>query len=199
MAEDRPAGTPADRPSSTPAEATGTGGAAKAPGTSTPAEATGTGGGAHAAGGGGRSFSWLLPALAFVAGVALGAVVVGVGNLGGSDEPRAADVATSPSPSEDDAEPTASSDVVVRVPGACLEAADGAEEAARQVDDVADAVRSFDARRLQELVDRFQQLQPEVQRLADRCRELAGDRLQEGTFVTPEPGASTGPAPTPSP
>ena len=203
MADDRPANTPADEPAETtgtagtpadePAETTGTAGTG-APG-ATPR--TGSGGGSGS--GSGRSWTWVLPALAFVAGVALGAAVVSVGNLGGDDS-RAAAVAVSPSPSpDDDAGPSASADVVVRVPGACLEAADGAEEAAREVDDVADAVRSFDARRLQELVDRFQQLQPEVQRLADRCRELAGDRLQEGTFVTPEPVASTGPAPTPTP
>ena len=164
-----------------------------------PAEQTGAGAQAATPGGGSRSWRWLLPALAFVAGVALGAVVVGVGNLG-EDDVSAARVEVSPSPEpRDDAEPSASSDVVVRVPGACLDAADGAEEAARQVDDVADAVRALDARRLQELVDRFQQLQPEVQRLADRCRELAGGRLAEGTLVTPEPAASTGPAPTTSP
>ena len=172
MAEDQPTGTPAER------------------GTAPDAPAAGSGGGG--------TWRWLLPALAFVAGVALGAAVVGVGNLG-EDDVRASSTAASPTPEPtDEADPTASSDVVVRVPGACLEAAEGAEEAARQVDDVAEAVRAFDARRLQELVDRFQQLQPEVQRLADRCRELSGTRLQEGTLVTPEPVASTGPAPTPS-
>lgn len=142
----------------------------------------------------GRSWSWLLPALAFVAGVALGALVVGVGTLGDdAGSTSASGVTASPTAEPDPEEPRSSADVIVRVPGACLEAADGAEEAARQVDDVADAVRAFDARRLQELVDRFQQLQPEVQRLADRCRELSGGRLQEGTLVTPEA------VPTPTP
>lgn len=144
---------------------------------------------------GGRSsvWTWLLPALAFVAGVALGAVVVAVGASGGDD--RQPDVSASPTSEPDaGAEPTstAPSDAVVRVPAACLQAADAAEEAARQVDDLVEAVRVFDAGRLQELVDRFQELQPEVQRLADACREVAGDRLQDGDLVTPTP------APAPS-
>ena len=142
--------------------------------------------------GGGSVWTWLLPALAFVAGVALGAVVVAVGASGDGD--GRSDVTASPTsdPSAGaDPTSTASSDAVVRVPSSCLEAADGAEEAAREVDDVVEAVRAFDARRLQEIVDRFQQLQPEVQRLADQCRETAGERIQDGELVTPTPAPAS--------
>ena len=149
------------------------------------------------AGSDGRStWTWLLPALAFVAGVALGAVVVAVG-ASGDDDDTVPGVTASSSP-EASATPdgagnvtaTPSGDALVRVPASCLDAADGAERAARQVDDVAAAVREFDARRLQELVDEFQQLQPEVQRLADQCRSAAGEGLGDGTLVTPAPAAS---------
>lgn len=146
---------------------------------------------ADAKGGEGSVWTWLLPALAFVAGVALGAVVVGVGASGDGDGTAQVGASPTSEPSSGD-QPTgtASSDALVRVPASCLQAADGAEEAAREVDDVVEAVRTFDARRLQELVDRFQQLQPEVQRLADQCRGAAGDQLREGELVTPAPAPS---------
>lgn len=135
---------------------------------------------------------WLLPALAFVVGIVLGGVVVGVGAFGGSDDAEpSASVTSEPEEPADEEEPaTSPSDVLVRVPAQCLEAADGAEQVARQVDDVVEAVRALDARRLQELLDEFQQLQPDIQALADRCREVAGEQLQDGGLITPAPAAT---------
>lgn len=135
---------------------------------------------------------WLLPALAFVVGVVLGAVVVGVGASVGSDAAdTTASVTAEPEAPDDEQEPaTSPSDVLVRVPGSCLEAADGAEQAAGQIDDVVEAVRALDARRLQELLDEFQQLQPDIQALADRCREVAGEQLEDGGLITPAPAAT---------
>lgn len=135
----------------------------------------------------GRS-PWLLPALTLVAGVALGASVVAATSGGGDGERPTAQA----SPSGQPAEPVPTStpggsrdDLLVRVPASCLEAADRASEAAGQFDDVAEALGALDARRLQELVDRFQRLQPEIQRQADDCRLTAG--VQQGG-VTPTPG-----------
>lgn len=135
--------------------------------------------------------SWLLPALTFLAGCLLGAVIVGAGTFGGGDDGQ--DGAAPPptqGPAEDatDAE-AAEGELVVRVPESCLRAADGASQATGQVDDVVAAVRDLDARRLQEIVDQIQQVQPEVQRLAEQCRSVAGERLED-VVVTPAPAVT---------
>ena len=129
--------------------------------------------------------SWLLPALTFAAGVALGAVVVAVGNTGGGGNGGAASRAVeSAEPGAIDPSPSRR-DLIVQVPGVCLEAIDAAEAATREVDDLVEAVRDFDAARLQELVDRFQQLESTTRESADRCRAVSGERLQDGTLVVP--------------
>lgn len=130
----------------------------------------------------GGTLRWLLPALTFVAGVALGAAVIAVGNSGDGPgtvaEPEESAV---PQP-----QPSASqSDLVVRVPGICLDAIDNAEAATREVDDLVSAVRDFDAARLQQLVDRFQDLETRIRQSAEGCRAVTGDRLQDGTLVSP--------------
>lgn len=137
----------------------------------------------------GRSvWSWLLPALTLVAGVALGASVVAAGTAGDDDEEPQASASVSAEPSDPAAGAgTSQEDLLVRVPAACLQAADGAEEAAGQFDDVAEAVGALDAGRLQELVDRFQRLQPEIQQHAEECRSTAGAQVGDGTLVTPTP------------
>lgn len=150
------------------------------------------------AGDGGRppssSWTWLLPVLTFLVGCLLGGVVVAAGAFDGDDDQVAAPSTTSSPEPGDGAEPSPTpSDLVVRVPESCLRAAEAAAEASRQFDDVVAAVRDLDARRLQELVDRVQQAQPEAQRLAEQCRSVAGERLLD-VDVTPTPA----PTPTPS-
>lgn len=135
----------------------------------------------------GRSrWTWLLPALAFLAGLALGAAVIAAGTAGDDDAgaPLAAPTAE-PSPTgQASPEPT---DLVVTVPAVCVEAAELAEDAARQVDDVAAAARDFDARRLQELVDTLQELRPELEDRAAQCRDLAGEGLVGSVTPSPTP------------
>lgn len=137
-------------------------------------------------------WTWLLPALTFLVGCLLGGVVVAAGAFDGDDdEPlRAAPGASQqPGDGEDGPQPTPTSgDVVVRVPESCLQAADMATSAIGQIDRVVEAVRDLDARRLQEIVDQVQKLEPEVRRLADQCRSVSGERLQDA--VSPTPAAS---------
>lgn len=137
------------------------------------------------------TWTWLLPVLTFLVGCVLGGVVVGAGAFDGDDETVASPSTTS-SPTSGDAEPSPTpNDLVITIPESCLQAAEAASEASQQFDDVVAAVRDLDARRLQEVVDSVQQAQPEAQRLAEQCRSVAGERLQDVEVV---PGAS----PTPS-
>ncbi len=140
----------------------------------------------------GSSWTWLLPALTFLAGVALAGAVFAVTNSG-DDQGVLADPGGSASPASPatSASPTSPppTDLVVTVPQSCLDAADGVSRVSQEVRGAVEAVRDLDARRLQEIVDRIQALQPEVQAFADTCRATAGARLQDGALVSSSPAA----------
>lgn len=126
-----------------------------------------------------RRWSVLLPALAFLAGVLLGGAVIGAASSGGDDSPAARPRVATPAPSP------SSADVTVTVPGACVQAADRAEQAYGLLERGAAAARDLDARALAELVDEVQQQRPEVQALVEQCRAAAARAVVE-------------PSPTPS-
>jgi hypothetical protein len=134
----------------------------------------------------GSRWVWVLPALTFLVGLALGALVVGAPDE--APVPATTDPAAAPA-SEPSAAP---SDLLVRVPEPCLAVAEQAEEAVAVVDRAVAAVRSFDARELQEVLDQAQDLRPGVERLAADCRARTGRDAVGGETVTsaPTPGAA---------
>lgn len=140
----------------------------------------------------GRSaWTWLLPVLTFVAGVALTAAILGLGS--DSDTATSAaepDPSPSPSPTESTLSP-ADDELIIQVPAVCVEAAELAESVTAALSDVADAAGALDARRLQESLDVVQAIRPEVEATAQACRDIAAD----GRIVTP----STSPTATPTP
>lgn len=117
-----------------------------------------------------RRWSVLLPALTFLAGLALGAAVLGASTTrDGTEAAPPPPPAPAPSPSP--------SDLLVRVPGPCLQAAERAEQAYALVEQGVAAARELDARALADLVDEVQQQRPEVQALVDTCRAAAGEAV----------------------
>lgn len=136
---------------------------------------------------GGSRWIWLLPALTFVAGAALGAAVVAASG----DDDHGGRPAAAPAPTATPQASPTPAGLVVTVPQPCLDAADGVAETSQEVRGAVDAVRSLDARRLQEIVDRIQALQPRVQMLADTCRAAAGSRLENGTLTSSPPVQGT--------
>lgn len=129
-----------------------------------------------------RRWSVLLPALAFLAGLLLGGAVLGA--AGRSDDQTGAtgervrpSATPTPSPS--------GGDLLVRVPGPCLQAADRAEQAYALLERGVTAARDLDARALADLVDQVQQQRPEVQALVERCRAAAATAV-----VQPSPTMS---------
>lgn len=141
-------------------------------------------------------WSWLLPAMAFLAGAALSAILFVVGDTddGGAGAPQA--VPTTPS-TEDDDEQSTEQEVVIQVPAVCVEAAELAQTVTSALGDVADAAGALDARRLQESLDVVQQIRPEVEATSRACRDLAAD----ARIVTQDPTAtpSSSPSGTASP
>ena len=117
-----------------------------------------------------RRWSVLLPALTFVAGLALGAAVLGASTTEDEEGERPApSAAPTPTPEE--------GGLLVRVPPSCLQAAERAEQAYALVEQGVAAARELDARELADLVDEVQQQRPQVQALVDACRAAAADAV----------------------
>ena len=137
-----------------------------------------------------RRWSVLLPALAFAVGLALGAAMVGVSQLGGSspDEPLAAPPSAS-APAPEPAAPSPSA-LLITVPAPCVQAAEQAETAYDVLDQAVTAVRELDARQLADVVDAAQTERAETEALVDACQDAAGQQLVEPA----ETGASATPA-----
>ena len=132
-----------------------------------------------------RRWSVVLPAVTFLLGLLLGAVVVAAS---GDDEQdrTAAPAAPKAAPT-----PSAEGQLTVRVPGPCLRAAEAAEQAYAVLEQGVAAARDLDARRLQELVDTVQRERPQVEALVRACREQAAAAL-----VSPAPSAAGAPSPS---
>ena len=134
----------------------------------------------------GSRWSWLVPAGTFLAGCALGGVVVGVGAVGGDDEPGRA--VTSASPEDEGGQDGATgedpadadeSGLYVRVPDSCVQSAQAATTLVEQVDRVVAAVADLEPERLRQTVDDVQQVRDQVQDVAEQCQEAAAQRLQD--------------------
>lgn len=117
---------------------------------------------------------FLVPALTFLIGLALGGVLVWVGDVGGGtggeDDPQAQPSQTTSAPNPQATTP----DVTVTVPGSCVEAAERSQQVLDLASQAARAIGDLDARELQEIVAQMQDLEPTVRDAATRCQELAG-------------------------
>jgi hypothetical protein len=141
----------------------------------------------------GGAMFWVVPTLTFVVGLLLGGLVVGMTGLGfggdagdgtagpdGNGTPAA--TATTPGPTEPGPDRT------VTIPAECLEVADTAERALDLSREAAGALGQLDARRLQEIVDELQALEPELTALAGTCREadvVGGDAVTVTRSASP--------------
>jgi hypothetical protein len=120
-----------------------------------------------------RRMTWLLPALTFVVGVVLGAVVVAITSgsdgaeptAGGSAATRVGGAGATPTPS-----PGASGDVSVTVPAECTALANDAQNAADLLNQAATAARDLDAKALADVARRMQDARDRLTKQADACR-----------------------------
>jgi hypothetical protein len=127
----------------------------------------------------------VLPTVTFLVGLLLGGVLVWVSGLGNGDDESAANGdagSEQPDTPADTATDGQSPDRTVVIPGSCVEAAQRAQEVLDLVQQFAAAARDLDARQLQTLVDRMQDLDPLVRDAATSCQEDAG--VSSGTSST---------------
>lgn len=123
---------------------------------------------------GGRSFL-LLPAATFVVGLVLGGLVMWLGSSGrdGAGEGEPGPAATTAAVGEPS--PAASpADRTVTVPGACVAAAERAQEVLDLAREAASAIAELDARRMQVLVNEMEDLEPVLRQSSQECQERAG-------------------------
>ena len=148
----------------------------------------------------GSRWSWLLPVGTFLAGCALGGVVVGVGAVGGDDEPPApaaapaADAGTgdeADGTTGDESAGGSDSGLYVRVPDSCVQTADDAATLVEQVDRVVAAVADLEPERLRQTVDDVQQIRDGVQDVAEQCQAAAAQRLQDAEADEAPPATPT--------
>lgn len=123
------------------------------------------------------AWAWWLAAAAFVVGVAVGAVTVGLLSEGSSDRQAmtAQDptTATSNPTQTPDAASSAAASGQVTVNQACLDAVTAAQAAYSAIDDIAEAAQQLDARRLDEIVRSLQPLQDQLTDNVDACNITA--------------------------
>lgn len=120
-----------------------------------------------------------VPAAAFLVGLGLGALVVGVA---GDDEGSAAEATESPSASPGPA-------TAVVVPDSCLEAAETVEEATGLIREGVGAIRSFEPDELIDLLDQLEDLD-------NLAREQAATCTASTVTDAPLPDASATPSPS---
>lgn len=126
----------------------------------------------HRRSGGARFWMIMVPAVAFLLGVALGAIVVAAGST-----ESGATASTSPGASASTSAPPGTSSstserapATITVPGACLQVADDSQRLLDLVNQIAAAARDLDAARLSDLVRQVQDAQTVLQRDTQACR-----------------------------
>ncbi|MGY2003655.1 hypothetical protein [Blastococcus sp. SYSU DS1024] len=147
-----------------------------------------------------RALRWWGTAGAFLAGLFVGAVLVGL--LGGSTV-----VVPAPLPAEPDAAlpeaPVAEGGATaeVSIDEDCLRAVNAAQDVAELVDELGAAIADFNAVRMDEVVRRLQPLQRRLQTSVDTCEVRAGRAggstpAPTGSAAPSDPGAPATPSPT---
>jgi len=109
-----------------------------------------------------------VPAITFVVGLLLGALVVGVG-LDGDGTATDGDSTETPTSGAD---PTPTDDVQVVVPQECLQAAQTVTEATNLIRSGVEAIRDFRPDELADLLDRLEDLDAEAQDQAAQCSQV---------------------------
>lgn len=139
---------------------------------------------------------WWGRAGAFLAGLLVGAVLVGLLSEGSvvvaAPAPRGVDVLPSGAPDEGGATGQVTLDVD------CLRAVNAAQDVVRLVDDLGEALTVLNAARLDEVVRRLQPLQRRLQSSVDACEVRAGTAGGSPSAVPSTP-PTTGPAGPASP
>jgi len=148
-----------------------------------------------------RGSRWWIAALTFVAGVAIGVLIVGFLNRSTSDFSAAQSaLSTSPSPVVGQSEPAAAS---AQVNAACLRVINHAQDISTILSEVGPAITAVNLQQLDDIVRRLQSIQTRLEVDLRDCKvnaEVSGTPTAvPSPLSTVEPSASPAPLPTASP
>ena len=148
-----------------------------------------------------RGSRWWIAALTFVAGVAIGVLIVGFLNRSTSDFSAAKSApSTSPSPVVGQSEPAAAS---AQVNAACLRVINHAQDISTILSEVGPAITAVNLQQLDDIVRRLQSIQTRLEVDLRDCKvnaEVSGTPTAvPSPLSTVEPSASPAPLPTASP
>ena len=119
-----------------------------------------------------RPWFWVVPALTFAVGLLLGGTVMATAD----DSADEATAAPRPVTTATGSPAASSGDRTITVPASCEQGLQRARTALSTVGEAVEAARNLNSGRLQELLDRLQHAQQEVQALAEQCRAEVPDR-----------------------
>ncbi|WP_199516613.1 hypothetical protein [Nucisporomicrobium flavum] len=117
-----------------------------------------------------RRWFWIVPALTFAVGLMLGGTLIAVADGPDGDSTPAT---AQPAPTTSQPAQAAPEDRTLTIPASCEQGLERARTAMTTVGEAVRALRDLDTGRLQELLDRLQDAQREVEALVDRCRTEA--------------------------
>ncbi len=118
----------------------------------------------------------LIPAASFLFGLLIGAVVVAVGQNGGSTPNGSA----TPSVSAGSPTSAATGDVVVTVPAACRQASENLRTATTLLRSSVESFRTFDAQEIVDLLNRLEKLDRRTRPLVTECSKVEVDTSSSG-------------------
>ncbi len=110
---------------------------------------------------------WIVPVVAFLVGLLLGGVLIGV-TRGNNDN---SSTAAPPTPTASPTPTGSSTNVTLTVPAACLKAGDLAQQGLTLADQAVTAVRDLNAKQAQDIVAQMRALRPQVQAATNACRQ----------------------------
>ena len=142
-----------------------------------------------------RRSRWWIAALTFVAGVAIGVLIVGFLNMSTSDFPAAQSApSTSPSPVVGQSEPAAAS---AQVNAACLRVINHAQDVATILSEVGPAITAVNLQQLDDIVRRLQSIQTRLEVDLRNCKVNA--EVNSTPTAAPSPLSTVNPSASPTP
>lgn len=121
-----------------------------------------------------------VPAVTFLVGIGLGALVVGV--AGGGDS----GAASTPPPSTSPSSPSPSGGTAVVVPNQCLEAARTVREATDLIRSNVTAIRDFQAQKIVDFLNQLEDLDQQARQQAAACQDVSVQQRATGS-ASPSP------------
>jgi predicted secreted protein len=141
-----------------------------------------------------RPFRWAFPLIAFLLGVALGVVGVGLLSSGKPDFPTTSGLPTSVSTTAEPTSPAAGASAAAAVNPACLQVINEAQEISNILSGVGQAATDVDLQRLDDIVRQLQPIEPQLAADLRACKVDTSVGSGPGDSLRDTPGPTATPS-----